>query len=229
MIISHRLKFAFFRVPKTGSTTMELLLRMTGAFDDRDIASPVIRYAVPGLGVGADRIPEPSPAAGRYVAAPHVTPQECIDRGYITIEQLREYSCYAALRDPFDRAVSVFVHAHGRVPEMTKAMFDRTIREGKDYKLLEKPQADYFHVDGEEVLAPVDFGNFVSALNGLLASVPGNTIAFPIIPNFNRSIGKEPEHNRANYVDAHPELKAILTTKLAADVELYERHFGPLG
>ena len=37
MIISHRLKFVFFRTPKTGSTTAEFMLRLCGAFDDNDV------------------------------------------------------------------------------------------------------------------------------------------------------------------------------------------------
>lgn len=227
MIISHRLKFAFFRVPKTGSTTMETMLRMTGLFDDNDIASPLFRFKIPGLGLGNEMVYYAERDQDVYKAKPHSTPQECIDNGYITIEQLREYDCYAALRDPYDRAVSVFAQTHARVPETSPEMFAKKIRAGKDYRLLEKPQADYFFVSGEEVLTPVDFRSFVSSLNTLLASVPGNTMSFPYIPNFNPTT-KQPNTDRARYVDADSEIKGILATKFADDISLYESHYGTL-
>ena len=51
MIISHRLKFAFFRVPKTGSTTMEFMLRLSDVFDQNDMLSASLQGGFPAVNV----------------------------------------------------------------------------------------------------------------------------------------------------------------------------------
>ena len=217
MIISHRLKFAFFRSPKTGSTTTELILRMSGLFDDDDILSPIPRYDLDGT----------------KEAHPHVDPDEAFEKGWLTMEQAREYSMFSTLRDPFARAVSGFSHAFANMPILNQKEFAKATLEGRAFGLLEKPQVDYFYCQGEKVCEPVDFRNFQQSVKDfvkMIGRLPGaaTPIEFPVIPNFNLTIGKQKEHNRANFVDANPEVKAKLSIKHAADIALYEAHYGKL-
>lgn len=221
MIISHRLKFAFFRSPKTGSTTTELILRMCGVFDPEvDVCSEMTRYGM----------------QGDVKALPHMSPIEAIEAGFLTIEQAREYTMYATLRDPLSRAVSVFGHAQGKIPAINNPeVFASEVLKSRDYGLLEKPQVDYFYVDGELVCKPVAFKDFVKSLKGLLkiiGKLPGASkpVDFPVIPNFNVTTGKMNNQNRQNWIDNSPDpkVKEHLLLKFADDAALYESFYGKL-
>lgn len=221
MIISHRLKFAFFRSPKTGSTTTELILRMCGVFDeDRDVVSAMPRYGL----------------TGDHAGEPHLSPSEAIEKGFLTIEQAREYKMFATLRDPYGRAVSIFGHAHQRLSGINnKDVFEEMTLRDAEFGLLEKPQVDYFYVGDEQVCEPVDFRDFASSVKSFLkndvGSLPGGAtpIEFPVIPNFNVTGGKGPSHNRVAWIDhVNPKVKQRLATKYAADITLWEKYYGTL-
>lgn len=215
MIISHRLKVAFFRVPKTGSTTMELILRMTGQFED-GMATNMGRYSVGSVG----ELPN---LEDNYLT--HMTPSQAVQHGLLTEAQVREYTCYAALRDPYSRAISGYAHIHANViPLINPESFAASVKKNADYGLLQKPQVDYFYHDGEMVATPVNFGDFKNAINAIVNDVGG--MPFPVLPNFNKSRGKERDDNRENYIDNNPEVKDILKTRLADDIALYEHFYG---
>ena len=57
MIISHSKKFVFFRVAKTGSTTAEVMLRMSGAFDTAaDILTGTREWELPSCNINEDHV-----------------------------------------------------------------------------------------------------------------------------------------------------------------------------
>lgn len=214
MIISHRLKFAFFRAPKTGSTTTEIMLRICGVFDPAlDIMSGLPRFGLPGIDDNQ-----------------HMTPAEAIAAGHLTIEQAREYDMYATLRDPLARAVSIFGHATARLAPITNSAeaFALKVKDGKDFGLLEKRQVEYFFVAGEQVCEPVEFADFVTNLKGLIASIGG--LDFPVIPNFNVRPLKSEGQNRTNFVDdnSDPAVEIILRNKFADDIAFYESYYGTI-
>ena len=103
MIISHRKKFAFFCNQRTGSKAVGIFLRLSGIFDENDIL-----IAQPFPATRTARIEIPAYNIGNYTSdeVNHMTPQAAIDAGFITLEQLREYDCYAFLRNPRDRPPS---------------------------------------------------------------------------------------------------------------------------
>lgn len=206
MIISHRLKFAFFRVPKTGSTTAETILRLSGAFDDND-------YMTPNLGLQST-IPEdvcealkesfrgqmPSdvrknPDAFETVFnnsvwsfISHLTPSDAIKHGLITLEQLREYKCYAFVRSPRDRYLSAYLQTLGS-SFPTAGGFQETVMNDRQFGgLLVKPMVDYFLVDGERVLDPLWFGNFDNEIKKVIGEIGG--FVFKEIPRLNPSRGR---------------------------------------
>ncbi len=226
MIISHRLKFAFFRIPKTGSTTTEVILRMTGLFDENDFASHIERFRIPSINLPAfDRstLAKDRPRHG------HATPTEAIAQGLITKAQLIEYDSYATLRDPLDRSVSVFAHAMGQPGLMAPELFKKVTTGLEDFGILERPQTEYFLVDGDQVLAPLDFSDFVVEVRQMLVQLHANPAAVlpselvPLIPNFNVTRGKDSEVSKANFIDA--ESRIILEAKHAGDLALFEANF----
>lgn len=235
MIISHRLEFVFFRVPKCGSTTMETILRMSNLFNDNDDCSPLDIFHVKAFGKGKQTIPDTlNPMdTQRSVIVPHMTPTEAIAAGYLTEEQLHSYTCRAALRDPLARYVSAFCHATAGKPLMNKEIFSSMTHAGKKLGLLHKPQHNYFKYKGEEVCTPIDFRDFQNAVNQMLDEIgqhpnAGPYLTFPVMPNFNRTRGKDATTTRAQYVDTDPSIEAKLRNDLAEDIELYESHYGTL-
>jgi len=216
---------------------METILRMSDLFDDNDDCSPVDAFGIAALGQGKIREKPPSARRAAFgptsIIAPHMSPAEAVEKGFITEVQLNSYTCYAALRDPFARAVSAFCHATAGQPLMNDMTFKDTVLKGKDLGLLQKPQVEYHFYNGQKVCTPINFQDFQAAVNAMIEvagqhSNAGPYLTFPVMPNFNRTRGKEAGHNRSNFVDAHPDTKARLTSDLAEDIALYESVYGPL-
>lgn len=104
MIISHRLKFAFFRVPKTGSSTASFVLKDCNIFDKNDLTSYAKTEEQRKLNYGW-----------------HTTPLQAITFNLITFEQLLEYNCFAFFRNPKDRFYSARNHGLS-IKEMQKQL-----------------------------------------------------------------------------------------------------------
>lgn len=187
MIISHRRKLAYFRVPKTGSTTVSLMLRMCGGIGEDDIASSTPVGQFPTLNCKA---PIPGMIDGNGTVGQHTTPQRALDKGLITMGQLREYRCIVFLRDPYERYLSGIMHSAGRHAQLKHIhlAINNTLPSaaGGAYKnkgLLAIPQADYYYVNGEIISEPFDFRDYVISTKRLIKLFGG--IDFPIIPRMN--------------------------------------------
>ncbi len=160
MIISHRNKFAFFAVSKTGSKCAGTILRMSGAFDHTDICGPVpfaatrsVKIAFPAYNFDVDET--------LWAAHLHATPEIAISKGYITMEQLREYNCFAFFRDVEDRHYAV---------QLAKRKRDST----GGLTLPMHMQHSYFDVRGERPVTPLDFRDFRGSLKTLLKAAGGH-------------------------------------------------------
>lgn len=187
MIISHKKRIAYFRVPKTGSTTVSLMLRMCGGIREDDIASSTPMGHFPSLNCIA-------PTAGKIddddAVGQHITPQQAFDKGLLTMDQLREFRCIVFLRDPYERYISGIMHSAGRHVELkhihlamnnTLPSADRGALKNKG--LLAIPQANYYYVNGEIIAEPFAFGDYVNSTKRLIRLFGG--IDFPVIPRMN--------------------------------------------
>lgn len=149
MIISHRKKFAFFANPKTGSKAAGIMLRMAGVLNENDILikQPFVGTRTADLclpAYNADGIPD------------HLTPAEAIERGLITLEQMREYNCFAYLREPEER-----FYASRIAMELNRWGI---MSNGRPMEKPHLPQFRYFLVGGEEVVTALDFDNYNSGI-----------------------------------------------------------------
>lgn len=149
MIISHRKKFAFFANPKTGSKAAGIMLRMAGVFDENDI---LIRQPF----VGTRTADLCLPAYNAKDIPDHLTPAEAIERGLITLEQMREYNCFAFLREPEERynasRIAMVMNRHGQISN------------GRPLEKPHLPQYMYFVVDDEEVITALDFDDYKAGI-----------------------------------------------------------------
>lgn len=163
MIISHRLKFAFFCNERTGSKAAGIVLRFTGTFDENDIL-----IAQPFPATRTARIEIPAYNLGEYSTGEvtHMTPQRAIDAGFITLEQLREYDCYAFLRKPEDR----FMAIRASMQVNRNGVFAKP---GKVIAGVGTPQHEFFFVGDEQVVTTLDFDNYGNELKRMVEKLGG--------------------------------------------------------
>jgi hypothetical protein len=163
MIISHRKKFAFFANQKTGSKAVGLMLRLSGIFDENDIM-----MAQPFPATRSADINLPAYNLGKYSTyeVNHMTPAQAIAAEFITMEQLREYDCYAFLRDPEER----FKAVRAAMQTDRNGMAATPNRRAGS---LAPPQHDFFYVDGEQVVTPLNFDNLEKETRMLISKLGG--------------------------------------------------------
>ena len=158
MIISHRKKFVFFANQKTGSKAVGLILRLSGIFDENDIM-----IAQPFPATRTAKIDLPAYNLGEHPSntVNHMTPVKAIEAGFITLKQLREYDCYAFLRDPRERYLA----------SRASMQMDRNgniAMPGRRVAGVAPPQFEFFFVEDEQVVIPLDFGNYEQEIRTLL-------------------------------------------------------------
>lgn len=90
-MISHRYKFIFIHIPRTGGTSVESLLRDESCELLSNQWHPTVRHA----------------------PLNHLTLQEMIDHGFVSVETLRSYFKFCFVRNPWDRAVSEAAYLGG--------------------------------------------------------------------------------------------------------------------
>ena len=153
MIISHRKKFAFFANPKTGSKAAGIMLRMSGVFDENDL---LIKQRFAGTRTADICVP----AYNLEGVPDHLTPTGAIEDGYITLEQLREYNCFAFLREPEERyhasRIAMVMNRHGEISN------------GRPIEKPHYPQHKYFLVGDEQVVTPLNFESYEDGLKTML-------------------------------------------------------------
>ena len=164
MIISHRKKFAFFANQKTGSKAAGLMLRLSGIFDENDIMS---YQPFPATRTVDIELPPYNLDGQRNASVDHFTPQKAIDAGHITLEQLREYDCYAFLRDPEERfrAVRAAMQMNRNAQAFTPH---------RPYGAKEAPpQHTFFFVGDEQVVTPLNFNEYEKEIRMMIEKLGG--------------------------------------------------------
>jgi len=182
MIISHRKKFAFFANQKTGSKAVGLVLRLSGIFDENDI---MIAQPFPATRTARINLPEYNLNEHKTHLVNHFRPKDAIEAGFITLEQLREYDCYAFLREPEQRFLasraSMMMNRQGKI-----AM------PGYRAGGVAPPQHTFFFVGDEQVVTPLDFGNYEQEIRMLLEKLGANKQMD--VPEINKIFGAHMVH-----------------------------------
>lgn len=195
MIISHAHHFAFFRVPRTGSTTAEVVLRMAVAFGSGDVLT-----RMPQRGLPARNMPAAHDVNGPPIYGNHYTPLDAINFGLMTEQQLRDYDCFCFMRDPLERYVSAFIAGAG-VPIHPDAFIRiRAKLNERDMGILTNDPETYTHWNGEELVKALDFSNYESNVRRLITLLGG--IQPAELPNLNPNRNRPPGVRSSEYLTA---------------------------
>lgn len=226
MFISHFLKKAYFRVPKTGSSTQAFLLRLADVATEDDVVTSIAIGDFKSSNVGAveerqrQHSSESRDVIQRMAMMPqHFTPQHAVDAKLITQEQMEEYQVFICCRNPLDRYLSAFKHKARRLPLVED--FRLEIEMDIDYGLLTRPTHDYVYCGGVMVADLLDFDKYKEETKRLLSAFGADI--FPVIPRMNRASRSVVLNDTPT--DAHywtPTHKQKILDKFALDVELYE-------
>lgn len=235
MIISHSNKFVFFRVSKTGSTTAEVMLRLSSAFDfDTDFITGTREWEFPPTAL-AEPFENHNEDGINYA---HLTPTMCIDLGLLTLEQLREYKCYGFVRKPTSRFISGYMHMqrgdrsrwgrHGLQPQQ---YWERRLANAHPHmggEIIGRAQVDWFFHEGEQVVTPLNFHDYQDELRFMIDEVGG--YCPPEIPTLNNARYRDCTYNSnrrewAREVSEDPRVIQEVNEIYEADLAFYSENF----
>lgn len=152
MIISHKFKVVYFRVPKTASSTVELMLRLNGAISDIDVCTSEMSVSLTNKNIPDRVLAELETGSGELQ---HMRPIDAVNFGLLTEQQLKEYQCYATLRSPLDRWRSILGHAG--INDLDSAL--EALKTDRHFGVIERPQYDYFSYKDKLICKPLLFKN----------------------------------------------------------------------
>ncbi len=188
MIISHSKQVCFWKISRTGSTTIEMLIRLMGGLD---ITQDVI--AETHFFPASHNFPMPDGVDGtRGARRAHITPQTAIDNGFITQVQYDAYENYCMVRDPVDRFISTHALAFPKV-RFTPTDIWADIQ-GKD------PTAAIFRTQSEYLargnITGLPFSDYENSVRTILTAfgapqpdtLPWITRQNPSLENFNKAL-----------------------------------------
>jgi len=181
MFISHQHKIAYFSVPRVGSNSAQYVLE-NSQLPTRDDDVITNLDEIESLEMNEDTLSRRDSLATRTLNEYHMTPTQAIDQGLITLEELREYTSFAFVRDPLERWVSRFMLAKSfglwegdNIDTMTLAIRHGLFNGRTDLALDFKwNYRDYFYHNDELILTPYK----LESMDTVLSTVVGNAGGF---------------------------------------------------
>ena len=215
MIISHEKEFAYFRSPKTGTTSAMFYLRSCGGLTDKDIVS-----GMPGFDLPPVNLPVPQFPARQA----HMTPATAVAEGLITVEQLKRYNSFCVIREPYDKMLSSFIHIVRRYCNPSSINSAINSKDGEEVLikkagLLFTQQANWFKVDGELVVQPLLMEDYEINLRGMIKLIGG--VSPPVMPSLNSR--KETRYNHTEEEWMTTDFVRFVDAHFQEDFELYNQ------
>lgn len=153
MIISHRRKAAFWKIPRTGSTTIEMILRLTAPLDlKQDVIAE--SHFFPESANMENVTPMASGQPGERRA--HMTPETAIAEGLLTRDQYDSYANFCIVRDPLDRLLSLHHLAFPQEKFDVNQLIGSRLRPNRNLAMY-RAQADYLTLGNMMALPHEDF------------------------------------------------------------------------
>lgn len=213
MIISHSRQVNFWKIPRTGSTTVEAMIRILGVLDyAQDITAEGSFF--PGKSSNIPPTVPPSINGNPGPTRTHLTPTEAIQFGCLTQAQYDSYQNFVMVRDPVGRLLSAhtlgfpYDTLRGR---MTDFIADR-VNGYQDFSVF-KPQVEWL---AEGNITALPFSDYENSVTTILAAfgidpIPGE------LPNISR---RHPRHEEFQFDSLLPQDIAAVRAWWAADEAL---------
>lgn len=159
MIISHSKQVNFWKIPRTGSSNVEMVLRLIGGLDtSQDVIAETHFFpqsynfsSMPARG----NVPGPRRA--------HITPATAIAEGFLTQAQYDSYENYCMVRDPVDKFISLHSLAFPREKFEPNNIW-ANIRSQDPSSAIFRPQSDYLSLGNITALPFSDYENSVRTI-----------------------------------------------------------------
>lgn len=194
---------------------MECMLRICGAIDERDICTTMPVVGFPWHNLPAD-LAEMDHKGKPFIELQHGTPAYAVEQGLMTPDQIREYTCFAFLRNPFDRFISA--HSHSQTGLLLQVQFRERVLKDLELQLLTRPSVDYFIYEDKLVCEPLQFSDFKNEVNRMIRYIGGHE--FDLIPRINSSRGRIKGLDMMEYYDE--ETEAHTRNRFAEDFLLFD-------
>lgn len=180
MIISHSKGVCFWKIPRTGSSNVEMILRLTAGLDyAQDVVARTNFYDVSHnfstMPDSADGVPGDRRA--------HITPQTAIDNGFLTLAQYNAYQHYCIVRDPVDRFISTIHLAHASAASAFNVGELIAFMQQHMDQAHYRPQSEYLTLGNINALPFSDYVNSV----GTILTAFGAPIPAGGLPRISRS------------------------------------------
>ncbi len=162
MIISHSKQICFWKIPRTGSTTVELLLRLLAGLDfSQDVIAK--GYFFPA-GYNFGMMPD-SPSGVPGERRTHITPQEAIDNNVMTLAQYNSYQNFVMIRDPVEKFISAYQFGMpGRTFDPAGIITDTIIPNPQSHFGLWKKQVEWLTLGNITALPFSDYQNSLTTV-----------------------------------------------------------------
>lgn len=170
MIISHSKQVCFWKIPRTGSTSIEVVLRLAGGLDyAQDLIMEGHFFPNQHHNIPPSVPPALSGQPGH--TRTHLTPTQAIALGCITQAQYNAYDHYCMVRDPVDRLVSAHALGFASVTWNTEEILRDRVqgtdpgsgRPFMEYALF-RPQVDWLAEGNITALPFSDYENSARAI-----------------------------------------------------------------
>lgn len=214
MIISHSGQFCFWKIPRTGSNTAELCIRMSGVLDlSVDIVVGCWFYPQ------SHNVPE---AVNELRASGHTTPDEAIKSGALTEGQYADYDHYCMVREPVSRWVSAYAFHHRYYNKPNQRYLNpleffeqKNYFENTDHSKTLVSQSSFLN-RGE--IKTVPFSDYENSIRSILDAI--GAARLEDVPRLEHQSKRCWKQRAWNEIDRRPELKQRILERYAADVHL---------
>ncbi len=191
MIISHAHKYIYLQPVGEDAHVGYIVLRNTGLLNEKDICSGVYLDDIElypaqnfeGLTFdeykqkfGFEEFAKQPNSKIMNIINASLTLDELVKLGYLTPQQIKEYSVFSFLRDPIDRFMAIFTESQIRRPIVQsdlEPLFDGSIVRRYSH-LLWQNQAPYHMYDGKIVSNPLIYDKFYYSIEKMVNNLGGS-------------------------------------------------------
>jgi len=153
--------------------------------------------------------------------------------GLINHKQIMTYRHYGFIREPIERYVSSFIFYQvwkGRrlgktLPITIQSFHDFTYNELKtNDNILFRPQVDWFHYRGENIVKPLIFDNWANEASRMITELGFHPLS--VYPRFKQDGGAQKRFPKGNpkakdFIDPFPDIKKFINEHFQEDIDFY--------